>query len=127
MRALFALFVRSIRQDTRAKLPPILRAALVLILLLIIIGKHKDFGRFSEQGLDLLVSVMLLNLGFLAVASVSIFPSAIAEEKEDETLPLLRMTNLSPVSILLGKFAPQLIAGVLLLAVQIPFTLIARA
>jgi len=127
MRALFALFIRSVRQDTRAKLPPILRAALVLILLLIIISNQREFGRFADQGLTLLISVVVLNLAFLGVAAVSIFPSAIAEEKEDETLPLLRMTNLSPVAILLGKFAPQFLTGVLLLAVQVPFTLIARA
>ncbi len=127
MRALFALFVRSIRQDTRAKLPPILRTALVLIILLIVFVKQREFGYTSDQGLELLMSVMLLNLGFLGVAAVSIFPSAIAEEKEDETLSLLRMTNLSPVSILVGKCAPQFIGGFLLLAAQIPFTLIAQA
>lgn len=127
MRALFALFIRSVRQDTRAKLPPILRAALVLILLLIIVSNQREFGRFADQGLTLLISVVVLNLAFLGVAAVSIFPSAIAEEKEDETLPLLRMTNLSPVAILLGKFAPQFLTGALLLAVQVPFTLIARA
>jgi hypothetical protein len=125
MRALFALFIRSLREDTRAKLPPILRTALVVIILLILWANQRDFAAQSAPGRELLLIVMMLNASFLAVAAVSIFPSAITEEKEDETLPLLRMTNLNPLSILLGKAAPRLLSAMLLLAVQIPFTLLA--
>ncbi len=125
MRALFALFIRSMREDTRAKLPPILRAAMVTIVLFILWAAHRDFQYRSGAGRNLLAMVMMLNAAFLAVAAVSIFPTAITEEKEDETLPLLRMTNLSPVSILLGKGAPRLVGAMLLLIVQIPFSLLA--
>lgn len=127
MRALFALFIRSLRQDSRAKLPPILRSAFVFIILLIIWSNERSYSSYSAPGLRLLAQVMLLNLAFLAVTAVSIFPCAIAEEKEDETLLLLRMTNLNSFSILVGKGLPQLINGLLLLAVQIPFTLITIA
>ncbi len=124
MRALFALFIRSVREDTRAKLPVILRVALVGLILLIIWANQRDFAR-SAPGLRFFGYVMMLNLGFIAVAALSIFPSAITEEKEDETLPLLRMTNLNPLSILLGKSTSRLLSALLLLAVQIPFTLLA--
>jgi ABC-type transport system involved in multi-copper enzyme maturation permease subunit len=69
--------------------------------------------------------IMMLNLGFIGVAALSIFSSAIAEEKEDETLTLLRMTRLSALAILFGKSTSRLFSALLLLAVQIPFTLLA--
>ena len=125
MRALFALFIRSIREDTRAKLPVLLRVALIGIILLIIWSSHRNFTQSSAPGLQFFTSVMMLNLGFIALAALSLFPSAITEEKEDETLPLLRMTNLNPLSILLGKSTSRLLSSLLLLAVQIPFTLLA--
>jgi hypothetical protein len=125
MRALFALFIRSVREDMRAKLPPILRTAMVVIVLLVLWSSQRSFSYRTAAGIELLMIVMFLNAGFLAVAAVSIFPSAITEEKEDETLPLLRMTNLNPLSILLGKAAPRLLGAMLLLAVQVPFTILA--
>ena len=45
MRALLALFVRSMREDARARLPPILRATLVLVILLILWANERDFTR----------------------------------------------------------------------------------
>jgi ABC-type transport system involved in multi-copper enzyme maturation permease subunit len=79
----------------------------------------------SAPGREFFAMVMVLNLSFIALAALSIFPGAIAEEKEDDTLTLLRMTNLSALSILFGKSTTRLLAALLLLAVQIPFTLMA--
>ncbi len=125
MRALFALFIRSLREDLRARLPPILRAALVLLILLIIGANQRRFAWSGAPGREFLGMLMMLNLAFIGVAALSIFPSAIAEEKEDGTLTLLRMTNLNPLSILLGKGATRLISALMLLAAQIPFTMLA--
>ncbi len=125
MRALFALFIRSLREDLRARLPPILRAALVLLILLIIGANQRKFAWSGAPGREFLGMLMMLNLAFIGVAALSIFPSAIAEEKEDGTLTLLRMTNLNPLSILLGKGATRLISALMLLAAQIPFTMLA--
>jgi len=125
MRALFALFIRSLREDLRARLPPILRAALVLLILLIVGANQRKFGWSGAPGREFLGMLMMLNLAFIGVAALSIFPSAIAEEKEDGTLTLLRMTNLNPLSILLGKGATRLISALMLLAAQIPFTMLA--
>jgi hypothetical protein len=119
MRALFALFIRSVREDSRARLPPLLRIALVVIILLILWANQRSFAYQSAPGREFFAMVMVLNLSFIALASLSIFPSAIAEEKEDDTLALLRMTNLSALSILFGKSTTRL------LAVQVPFTLLA--
>ncbi|HUG89505.1 MAG TPA: hypothetical protein VML55_01640, partial [Planctomycetaceae bacterium] len=56
---------------------------------------------------------------------ISYFATAITEEKEQRTLGLLRMADINPVSILLGKSVPRMLAAVLLLVVQVPFTLLA--
>ena len=125
MRALFALFIRSVREDTRARVPTILRATLVLIILLIIWANQKDFTNHAAPGREFLSITLFANLGFLAIATLGSFASAITEEKEDQTLTLLRMTNLSALAILFGKGTSRLVGALLLLAVQIPFTLLA--
>jgi len=56
---------------------------------------------------------------------LSYFTSAVAEEKDEQTLGLLRMTGLSPLSILLGKSTSRLCGALLLLAGQFPFTIFA--
>jgi ABC-type transport system involved in multi-copper enzyme maturation permease subunit len=124
-RPLIALYVRSLRDDTRARFPTILRATLVTVILLVLWSNERSFTRLAAPGRDFFLMVTMLNLGFIAIAALSIFPSAIAEEKEDETLTLLRMTNLSPVAILFGKSTSRLTAALLLLAVQLPFTILA--
>ena len=125
MRALFALFVRSMREDARARLPPILRATLVVVILLILWSHERDFARRSAPGREFLGMVLFANLGLIAIATLGIFSSAITEENEDQTLTLLRMTRLSPLAILFGKGTSRLIGALLLIAAQIPFTLLA--
>lgn len=125
LRPLFALYLRSLREDTRARFPTILRVALIAVILLVIWSNQRSMGNAAAPGREFFTIVMLLNLGFIVVAALSIFPSAIAEEKEDETLALLRMTNLSALSILFGKSTSRLTAALLLLIVQVPFTLLA--
>jgi ABC-type Na+ efflux pump permease subunit len=125
LRPLFALFVRSLREDTRSRLPTILRAALVALILLILWSNQRSFTNRATPGREFFLMIMMLNLGFIAIAALSIFSSAIAEEKEDETLTLLRMTRLSALAILFGKSTSRLLSALLLLAVQIPFTLLA--
>ncbi len=53
------------------------------------------------------------------------FSTAIVEEKEERTLPLLKMTGASSFTILLGKSGPRLISVVLLLLVLAPFLILA--
>ena len=125
LRPVFALFARSLRDDARSRLPTILRTVFIGIILVILWDNQRSWERSTAAGREFFFVVMMLNLGFIAVAALSTFPSAIAEEKEDETLPLLRMTNLSPVAILFGKSTSRLVAALLLLIVQVPFTLLA--
>jgi hypothetical protein len=62
---------------------------------------------------------------FIILAGCGWFASAITEEKEDMTLGMLRMTNLNPLSILLGKSTSRLFGALMLLAAQFPFTILA--
>jgi hypothetical protein len=84
-------------------------------------------GWSGAPGLVFFDSVVFINLFFISLAGLSYFSSAITEEKEEMTLGLLRMTNLNPLSILLGKSASRQVGALLLLASQLPFTLLAVA
>jgi hypothetical protein len=123
---LLALFTRSLREDTRAKGSYWARAGLATFLLLgmainaLFINSGDD-----ARGLSFLANAIWVQTIFLTISGLAWFASAITEEKEEEMLGLLRMTNLSPLSILLGKSTNRLCGALLLIATQIPFTLIA--
>lgn len=123
----FALFIRSLREDGRAKFTPISRAALVLVILFFVAVNHRNFAAQPAPGLTVFYTVMMVNLFGLVLGGITAFCSAITEEKEDDTLGLLRMTNLSPVAILLGKGISRLVSGALLIVAQLPFTILCVA
>ena len=124
LRPIFALFARSLREQSRMKFTYFSRGALALIVLLLIGMNHRDFAYRSAPGEFVLVMVVTVNFFAIAIFGLSTFASAITEEKEDDSLGLLRMTRLNPLSILLGKGTARLCEGLLLLAVQVPFTML---
>jgi ABC-type transport system involved in multi-copper enzyme maturation permease subunit len=124
LRPIFALFVRSLREQSRAKFTPLARGALALLLLLFIAGNERSFAHRTAPGQEVLIMVVMVNFFAIAIFGLSTFASAITEEKEDDTLGLLQMTRLNPLAILLGKSNARLCEGLLLLAVQIPFTML---
>ena len=121
-----ALFVRSLREEGRAKLPYLARLLLVTIVLLVLFRGYRSFslsqGAAGLQFFELLIQV---NAVFITLAGIAFFSSAITEEKEEGTIALLRMTKLSPVAILLGKSTSRLFGACLLILAQLPFTLLA--
>ena len=125
--ALLALFTRALREDVRSKTMYWARAGLVAIVLFNLTVTHISSGWVGAPGLVFFNSVVGLNLLFISLAGLSYFSSAITEEKEEMTLGLLRMTNLNPLSILLGKSASRQIGALLLLVSQVPFTFLAVA
>ena len=126
-RALLALFTRALREDVRAKSMYWARAGLVGIVLCLVAFTNLRMGWAGAPGLIFFLSVVWMNFLFISLAGLSYFSSAITEEKEEMTLGLLRMTNLNPLSILLGKSASRQIGALLLLLSQVPFTLLAVA
>ena len=123
-RPIFALFVRSLREQSRAKFTPLSRGAIALVILLFIVGNERDFTNRSAPGQQVLIMLVMVNFFAIAIFGLSTFASAITEEKEDDTLGLLQMTRLNPLAILLGKSTARLCEGLLLLAVQVPFTML---
>ena len=124
LRPIFALFVRSLREQSRAKFTPVSRGAIALIILLFIAMNERSFTNQSAPGQSVLMMLAMVNFFTIAIFGLSTFASAITEEKEEDTLGLLQMTKLNPLAILLGKSTARLCEGLLLLAVQVPFTLL---
>ncbi len=122
---LLALFARSLREDTRLKLTYFARSGLVTVILIFMLMVDPSGGMGTGQGLGFFGTVIYVDLVFILLAGCGYFASAITEEKEEMTLGLLRMTNLNPLSILLGKSTSRLCGALLLLVAQLPFTMLA--
>lgn len=120
-----ALVVRALRVDVRDVRSHLFRGALAAIILWFLTTVTAASWMASAPGLQLFRSVVWLNYWFITVAGASYFASAITEEKEERSLSLLKMADIGPVSILLGKWIPRLIGAILLVLVQIPFTSLA--
>lgn len=122
---LLALFTRSLREDTRSRATYWARAGLAAFILVVIFITAMGRSSGGAPGLRFLETVVWLQTVFLTIAGLGYFASAITEEKEEEMLGLLRMTNLSPLSILLGKSTSRLAGALLLIGAQLPFTMMA--
>jgi ABC-type transport system involved in multi-copper enzyme maturation permease subunit len=123
----FALFERALRLETRSLLMCLARVGLLVIILLVLfpVQTMARVGMYGAPGLRFLEPMVWINLICITLAGLSYFASAITEEKEEMTLGLLRMTDLNPVAILLGKSTSRLVGALLLLLVQVPFVLLA--
>jgi hypothetical protein len=123
--ALLALFDRSLREDTRSKIVYRVRSIVGTILLLLLFGFAIAASWSGAPGRNFFISIVILQAVSITAIGLSYFASAVTEEKEEQMLGLLRMTNLNPISILLGKSTSRLCSALLLLAAQIPFTVFA--
>jgi hypothetical protein len=121
-----ALFRRSLLTDGRQKMPYVFRFGLVGTILLSLFGAHLQsvLPTATAVGRSFFMSIIFTDLVFITLAGVSLFSSAIAEEHDDQTLGLLVMTGLTPLDMLLNKAVSKLVLGILLLAAQLPFTLL---
>jgi ABC-type transport system involved in multi-copper enzyme maturation permease subunit len=125
MRPLLALFLRSLREDVRSRAMFFLRSGLVVLILFSLWQTHEEQQWSGAVGRSFFTSVLWIDLFILAVVGLSYFASAIAEEKDDDTLGLLRMTDLNSLAILLGKSTGRMCGALLLIAAQLPFMLLA--
>ena len=123
-----ALLTRALQVESRRPAAYLVRGGLVLIILLDLAGvvvATLTAGSVSAPGRTFFTSVVYINFFFISLAGMVYFASAIAEEKEEMTLGLLRMTRLNPISILLGKSTSRMISVCFLLLAQFPYTLLA--
>src|SRR5882724_9049389 len=100
---LLALFGRSLREDVHSKATYQARGLVGAFIWLVL-----SFALFASSwsgagGRSFFLNIVVLQTVALIFAALTYFASAIAEEKEEQTLSLLRMTGLSPLSVVLGK------------------------
>ncbi|MEQ1862979.1 MAG: hypothetical protein ABMA13_23910 [Chthoniobacteraceae bacterium] len=125
MSALLALFIRSLRELLRSKMSYWMLSATVGLIFLFLLGASAGATATTAPGLKFFHHSLFIVVAFITLAGVSYFASAITEEKEEGTLGLLRMTDLNPLGILLGKGTSRLGGALLLLVATMPFTLLA--
>jgi ABC-type transport system involved in multi-copper enzyme maturation permease subunit len=121
----FALFLRSLRVDARLLRSHLMRFGLLLFVVVNLSVSQLLSVAIGAPGLHFFRFITWVNFGFASLAGILLFSTAITEEKEEQTLGLLRMANVGPFALLIGKLAPRLLAALLILAVQFPFTLLA--
>lgn len=122
---LFAMFTRSLQEESRRLSTYIARGVLVaLILVLFFFAAQQARMSAGAQGLLVFGVIANINLVFLSLIGVAFFSSAITEEKEEQTLGLLRMANLNALSILLGKSVSRWLGVAMLILIQFPFTIL---
>jgi hypothetical protein len=124
MHGILALFIRSLREQVRTPSFTWMRAGMATIILITLMVRSY-FGATGAVGMEFFSPFAFYNALMIVVAATSYFASAITEEKEEQTLSLLRMTNLSALAILFGKSTSRIFSGLMLLLVQLPFALLA--
>jgi len=124
-RKISALLVRSLRSDARLARFHLLRLALGIVVLLVLWATYQNMRFQAAPGRDFYTGLTVCNLIAITVAGATFFAMAISEEREEQTLPLLKMADIGPLPLLLGKWLPRMVTALLLLSIQIPFTLLA--
>jgi ABC-type transport system involved in multi-copper enzyme maturation permease subunit len=120
-----ALMTRSLRTDSRLLRHHFFRLLFILVIYCSVFTAHSMSFIFGAPGLWLFQWMTWLNFVFISLAGIGLFASVISEEKEEETLGLLKMAGVRPLSLLLGKSTSRLLTVGLLLSLQFPFTLLA--
>ena len=122
---LLTLFNRSIRGDARGVKGHAFRIAFALFIYIGLLNAYISSLAFGAPGLRFFKAICYLNLLFIFLAGCSFFATAVTEEKEEGTLGLLKMANMSRGAILMGKSTSRLLSSILLLVIQFPFLLLA--
>ncbi|MEW4490603.1 ABC transporter permease subunit [Thalassoglobus sp. JC818] len=124
MRKTTALATRAMRVDARSLTPHLMRMGLAFFILMQLISAGVAFNS-QAPGKSFFQSIIYANAIFASFVVPLLFANSITEEKEERTLPLLQIADVSPLAILLGKFAPRMISILLILVVQVPYSLLA--
>lgn len=119
-----ALLHRALRVDARLIRSHFFRITLLAFLVFLLFNAQGSLAAGSP-GLEYFGLIHLCDFWFITFAGITFFATSITEEKEEQTLGLLKMAGISPLTLVVGKWAPRVIGGVLLLTVQLPFTLLA--
>ena len=121
-----ALFQRSLLLDNRHWQSYLYRFFMLAILFFGIINWLLTSGVLlrNAPGLQFLSVIAYVNLLAITFFAISVFSSAITEEKEIDALGLILMTGITPFGILLSKGTAKLMLGLILILSQVPFVLL---
>jgi hypothetical protein len=122
-----ALFNRTLMLDVRGVSGYALRLVWMGVMMFMVWQFERSLSRgvlTTAQGLKMFTLVAYINLVFVTIAAIGLFATAITDEREDDTLPLLVMTGMTPFSLLASKGCSRLVTVAMLLAVQLPFTIL---
>ncbi|MFO1007460.1 MAG: hypothetical protein U0929_15975 [Planctomycetaceae bacterium] len=126
MQGTWALTIRSLRQDNRLIRYHLLRFAVAGLLAFIVLVMWLSGLQGESPGHDLLSMLAYANLFAVTIVGGFLFAPTITEEKEEQTLGLLRMTHIGPSALILGKSFPKLVLIALILIVQMPLLFLTR-
>lgn len=119
-----AFMTRSIRQDSRTVSHHMMRAGVAAFILFLFTMQSSQTSMRVGAGGEFAALVFMCCYWFLTFLGGVHFSAAITEEKEEQTLPLLKMTGASSFAILLGKSLPRLSVALLFLICVAPFLLL---
>lgn len=115
---------RGVQVDSRRRATYVLRLVLVTSFLVALSFVSEQVALFGAPGRDFLASIYRIDVLAICAMACTVFATTITEEKDLQTLGLLRLAGYGRVSILLGKSARELVAILILLLVQVPFVLL---
>ena len=121
---LWQLAKLSLTADVRRSGTHSVRFGLAIVLYCAVVYANY-FSRVNATGLPLFQAQLFITAFFLSAIAVFGFSQTITEEKEEDTLGLMRLADISPLAIILGKGVGILVDSSLLIAIQIPFTVVA--
>jgi hypothetical protein len=116
-----ALLTQAFRVDVRQLRTHILRGSVALGVLWILFMVHSESRFSSAPGLEFFQVISWVSLVLISLAGAFYFPSLITEEKEQQTLGLLRMAGVGPATLLVGKSIGRLSVVMLLMAITLPY------
>jgi hypothetical protein len=122
---LLALFLQSLSQDCYGRAIYWTRTCMCGLIILFFFIFVRQMAWIGAPGLICFGTIVSLQMAAVSLIGLTYFGSAIAEEREEQTLGLLRMTNLDPLSILLGKSTSRLCGALMVLLAALPFTIVA--
>ena len=122
MNKTLALLVRALRTESRDIKSHLFRVGLAAVVVLILLTGLSAIQYESAPGRIMFKMMTWANWVVVTLAAGTFFSIAISEETEQQTLGLLRMANVSPLSLLLGKWLPRMLTAIVLVSIQFPFT-----
>lgn len=123
--AVHLLVARNLRLAGRNGGLILLRMIAAVLLLLVVWSLSGLSGVISAPGAGLVSSLVRIDFVATCLAGVFLYPALVVQEREQRTLPLLRLAGFDSWRFMLGQSMGALVQSLLLLGVQVPFLMLA--